>query len=78
MRLEMAKLEEKLSAKLKEWQPELLEQVQSVKGIGKRAAAELIIYTKSFKGMENYKQLISYSGLSPIEIFEWQQHTGAE
>ncbi len=67
MRLEMAKLEEKLSAKLKEWQPELLEQVQSVKGIGKRAAAELIIYTKSFKGMENYKQLISYSGLSPIE-----------
>lgn len=67
MRCEKTELEDKLATKLKQWQPELLEQVQSVKGIGKRAAAELIIYTKSFKGMKNYKQLISYSGLSPIE-----------
>ena len=67
MRQEKEKLEVHLSEKLKAWQPELLSQVSSVKGIGRRAAAELIIYTKSFKGMENYKQLISYSGLSPVE-----------
>ena len=67
MRQEKEKLEFHLSEKLKAWQPELLAQVSSVKGIGRRAAAELIIYTKSFKGMENYKQLISYSGLSPVE-----------
>ena len=67
MRQEKEKLEVHLSEKLKAWPPKLLAQVSSVKGIGRRAAAELIIYTKSFKGMENYKQLISYSGLSPVE-----------
>lgn len=60
-------MEQQLEKKLKEWQPELLQQVQSVKGIGKRASAELIIYTKAFKGMKSYKQLISYAGLSPVE-----------
>lgn len=67
MKQEQAKLTEKLEEKLKSWQPELLKQVQSVKGIGKRAAAELIIYTQSFKDMESYRQLISYCGLSPVE-----------
>jgi transposase len=64
---EQEKLADKLEEKLKAWQPELLKQVQSVKGIGRRAASELIIYTQSFKGMESYRQLISYCGLSPVE-----------
>jgi transposase len=67
MREEQAKLSAVLEEKLMAWQPELVAQVQSVKGIGKRAASELIIYTQSFKGMESYKQLISYCGLSPVE-----------
>jgi transposase len=67
MREEQAKLSVVLEDKLAAWQPELVAQVQSVKGIGKRAASELIIYTQSFKGMESYKQLISYCGLSPVE-----------
>lgn len=67
LRKEKEKMEQQLEKKLKEWQPELLQQVQSVKGIGKRASAELIIYTKAFKGMKSYKQLISYAGLSPVE-----------
>src|SRR5690606_22516197 len=67
MREEQAKLSAVLEEKLVAWQPELVAQVQSVKGIGKRAASELIIYTQSFKGMESYKQLISYCGLSPVE-----------
>lgn len=64
---EKAKLSALLEAKLLAWQPELVTCVQSVKGIGKRASSELIIYTQSFKGMTSYKQLISYCGLSPKE-----------
>jgi transposase len=67
MKEEQRKLESLLQAKLKSWEPELLSKVSSVKGIGKKAAAELLIYTKLFKGMESYKQLISYAGLSPVE-----------
>jgi transposase len=68
LKKEKQKLEKSLHKALKAWQPELLELVQSVKGIGKRAASELIIYTQGFKNMENYKQLISYAGLSPVEF----------
>ncbi|MGI8951400.1 MAG: transposase [Chitinophagaceae bacterium] len=57
-----------MQQKLVEWQPELVKQVNSVMAIGKRATAELIIYTQSLKGMQNYKQLISYAGLSPKEF----------
>ena len=67
LKQEQEKLADKLEEKLKDWQPELLQQVQSVKGIGRRAASELIIYTQSFKDMESYRQLISYCGLSPVE-----------
>ncbi len=49
LKQEQEKLSDKLEEKLKSWQPELLGQVQSVKGIGRRAASELIIYTKASK-----------------------------
>lgn len=64
---EQKKLEHKLDKKLKEWQPQLLERVQSVVAIGKRATAELIVYTQGFKAMTSHRQLISYAGLSPRE-----------
>lgn len=64
---EKAILEKELQEKLQEWDTETLEIVSSVKGIGKRAAAELLIYTQGFKDMKSYKQLISYAGLSPTE-----------
>jgi len=67
LREEKTKLLESLDKKLAEWQPEMLKQIRSVKGVGQRAAAELIVYTKAFRGMENYRQLISYAGLSPVE-----------
>ena len=47
--------------------PELVKQVGSVVGIGKRATAILIVTTQGFKHTENYRQLISYAGLSPKE-----------
>ncbi|MFY0481073.1 IS110 family transposase [Flavobacterium sp. PLA-1-15] len=60
-------LEELLQQKLIEWEAETLKLVTSIKGIGTKAAAELIIYTQGFKDMNSYKQLISYAGLSPTE-----------
>ena len=40
---EMVFLEEKLEAVLKQWQPEQLKSLRSIKGIGKRATAMLIV-----------------------------------
>ncbi len=61
-------LEKELDKKLLEWKPQLVERVQSVMAIGKRATAELIVFTQGFKDMTNYRQLISYAGLSPREF----------
>ena len=61
-------LDKELERKLMQWQPELVKQVSSVMAIGKRATAELIVYTQGFKGMNSYRQLISYAGLSPREF----------
>lgn len=67
LRKEKEKLLSSLDAKLQQWQPEMLEQLRSVTGLGQRATAELIVYTKAFRGMDDYRQLISYAGLSPVE-----------
>ncbi|MDQ2753161.1 MAG: IS110 family transposase [Bacteroidota bacterium] len=61
-------LEKELDKKLVEWQPELVQRVSSVMAIGKRATAELIVYTQGFKDMKNYRRLISYAGLSHREF----------
>ncbi len=65
--VELKKFEAELYKKLEAWQPELVKQVRSVVGIGKRATAILIVSTQGFKHTENYRQLISYAGLSPKE-----------
>jgi len=64
---ELKKLEAELYKKLEAWQPEMVKQVRSVVGIGKRATAILIVNTQGFKHTESYQQLISYAGLSPKE-----------
>jgi transposase len=68
LQLQLAELEIVLNEKLVEWQPELVKQVSSITGIGKRATAILIVSTQGFKYTENYKQLISFAGLSPKEF----------
>lgn len=68
LRLALKKLESELSKKLEKWQPDLVKKVSSVKGIGKRATAILIVFTQGFKHTESYQQLISYAGLSPKEF----------
>lgn len=64
---EMKSLEEKLEVLLQRWQPEQLRNVSSIKGLGKRASAMLIIFTQGFKHTSNHRQLISFAGLSPTE-----------
>lgn len=60
-------LEKKLDNLLKEWQPQQHKSISSVKGIGKRATAMLIIFTQGFKHTHSHRQLISFAGLSPTE-----------
>jgi transposase len=67
MKKEIKQLEEKLQLQLLQWQPEQLKSVSSVKGIGKRAAAMLIVFTQGFKHTENHRQLISFAGLAPTQ-----------
>lgn len=64
---ELKTLEAQLAALLQEWQPDQLKNISSIKGLGKRAAAMLIVFTQGFKNTHNHRQLISFAGLSPTE-----------
>ena len=64
---EMDNLEIKLEVQLEKWQPAQLKSVGSIKGIGKRATAMLIVFTQGFKYTHSHRQLISFAGLSPTE-----------
>lgn len=64
---EVKNLEAELQELLQQWQPEQLKNISSVKGIGKRAAAMLIIFTQGFRNTNSHRQLISFAGLSPTE-----------
>jgi transposase len=67
MEKEIKQLEQKLQLLLEQWQPEQLKNVSSIKGIGKRAAAMLIVFTQGFKYTRNHRQLISFAGLAPTQ-----------
>jgi len=64
---EVDNLEQKLHMLLQQWQPDQVRSIGSIKGIGKRATAMLIIFTQGFKNTHNHRQLISFAGLSPSE-----------
>lgn len=64
---EIKQLEQKLQLLLAQWQPDQLKNVSSIKGIGKRAAAMLIVFTQGFKYTKNHRQLISFAGLAPTQ-----------
>ena len=48
LQAELKKFETELYVKLEQWQPDLVKQVRSVVGIGKRATAILIVSTQGF------------------------------
>jgi len=60
-------LEEEILRLIKGYEPELLTNLQSIPGIGKKTALLLISGTNAFSTFENHKQIISYLGLSPME-----------
>jgi transposase len=62
---EMHSMEEKPEALLTKWLPQQVKNISSIKAIGKRATAMLIIFTQGFRYTHNYRQLISFAGLSP-------------
>lgn len=61
------KLEEEILQLIKQYEPELLTNLQSIPGIGKKTAILLISGTNAFSTFENHKQIISYLGLAPME-----------
>lgn len=67
LKKEIKLLEQKLQLLLEQWKPDQLKNVSSIKGIGKRAAAMLIVFTQGFKHTQNHRQLISFAGLAPTQ-----------
>ncbi len=65
--LGIKKLEEEILRLIKEYEPELLSNLQSIPGIGRKTAILLISGTNAFSTFENHKQIISYLGLAPME-----------
>ena len=62
-------LDDELVKITKEFHQDMFERLQTIKGIGKRAAMTLILITDGFTRFENSKQLCAYVGLSP-RMFE--------
>ena len=66
---EIAIIEAKMSELINEHHQKLFEQIQSIPGLGKKTAMQLIVISGGFTRFSNAKQLSSYVGLSP-RIFE--------
>ena len=64
---EIKKLEMSLDLQLASWQAEQFKNIVTIPGLGKRAAALLIVYTDGFKKISKYRQLIALAGLAPRE-----------
>lgn len=64
---EISILELEIITLIKEYDSDLFKSLKSIPGIGKKTALLLIIHTNGFKDFENYKQVISYFGLAPME-----------
>ena len=60
-------LQSELDDLIEKYNPEMLKNINSVKGIGKRTSTLLIMSTRGFEGFENAKQVCSYFGLAPTE-----------
>jgi transposase len=66
---QIAVLQAELLQITQEFHQDLFARLQTIKGIGKRAAMTLILITDGFTRFDNSKQLCAYVGLSP-RIFE--------
>mgnify|MGYP000079551575 CR=1 FL=1 len=62
---ELALLESRLIALVKEEQQEQLRLLKTIPGIGEKAAILLVVFTEGFSKFENSKQLCCYAGITP-------------
>jgi transposase len=67
LQTEVQKLEKELQKTLQCWKQDQLKSINSIPGLGKLAAAILIVYTNGFTRVQNHRQLIALAGLSPRE-----------
>ncbi|MDP2162586.1 MAG: IS110 family transposase [Flavobacterium sp.] len=64
---EISILETRVESLIKEHESEMLTNISSISGIGKKTAMMLISNTYAFKSFDHYTQVSAYFGLSPIE-----------
>jgi transposase len=62
-------IEDQLQELIEQQNSALKEQLESIPGIGPKASLLLIVCLRGFEGFDNYRQVISYVGLSP-RIYE--------
>jgi len=67
VKVEIKKLETNLEDLLKEHAPDVLTNIRSVPGIGKKTAMLMMVTTNNFRDFDNAKQVTSYVGLAPVE-----------
>jgi transposase len=67
LKQEIAKLETELEQVIKKHEPDLLCNLQTIPGIGKKTALLLISSSNAFKTFTNYRQLSAFFGLAPCE-----------
>jgi transposase len=64
---EIQLLEQEMEDRVRKHEQELLSNLLSIPGIGKKTAILLIICTNGFQTFENARQLSAFFGLSPVE-----------
>jgi transposase len=65
---EIKLLEQEIENRIIEHDQELLSNLLSIPGIGKKTAIILIVCTNGFRSFENARQLSAFFGLSPVEF----------
>jgi len=67
IKVELKKLESSLEELLKEHSPEVLTNIRSIPGIGKKTAILMMVTTNNFRDFDSAKQVTAYVGLAPTE-----------
>lgn len=65
LQLTIKAIDEELNKLIEEENGALKQQLESIPGIGPKASLLLIVCLRGFEGFDNYRQVISYVGLSP-------------
>ena len=67
IKVEIKKLETNLENLLKEHAPDVMTNIRSIPGIGKKTAMLMMVTTNNFRDFDSAKQVTAYVGLAPTE-----------